>query len=74
MLRRLRADQGFKRFSPNFRFTITVGSQDEVARAHDWLKASAKERGVSELADVQTRGSVSSFLVGAGGCCAGGKF
>ena len=56
--------QDFKRFSPNFRFTITVGSEDEVAAAHDWLKASAKERGVSELADVQTSGSASSFLVG----------
>jgi catechol 2,3-dioxygenase-like lactoylglutathione lyase family enzyme len=56
--------QDFKRFSPNFRFTITVGSQDEVAAAHDWLKASAKERGISELAGVQTSGLVSSFLVG----------
>ncbi len=56
--------QDFKRFSPNFRFTITLGSQDEVATAHDWLKASAKEHGVSELRDVQANGSVSSFLVG----------
>ncbi len=55
--------QDFKRFSPNFRFTITVGSQDEVATAHDWLKASVKERGVSELADVQTSASATSFLL-----------
>ena len=54
----------FKRFSPNFRFTITVGSQNEVATAHDWLEASATERGISELGGVQTSGSVSSFLVG----------
>ena len=53
----------FKRFSPNFRFTVTVGSQDEVAKAHDWLKASAKERGVFELGDVQTHGSIASFLL-----------
>jgi len=55
--------QDFKRFSPNFRFTITVGSQDEVANAHDWLQRSQAELGVSELSDVQTNGSVSSFLV-----------
>ena len=54
----------FKRFSPNFRFTITVSSQNDVATAHDWLEASAKERGIGELAAVQTGGSVSSFLVG----------
>ena len=55
--------EDFKRFSPNFRFTITVGSQDEVREAHDWLKTSAKECGAAELHDVQTSGSVSSFLV-----------
>jgi catechol 2,3-dioxygenase-like lactoylglutathione lyase family enzyme len=55
--------QDFKRFSPNFRFTITVGSQDEVRAAHDWLRVSTKEHGVSELAEVQNSGSVSSFLV-----------
>ncbi|MGH7826507.1 MAG: VOC family protein [Candidatus Binatia bacterium] len=53
----------FKRFSPNFRFTITVGSKDEVGKAHDWLQASAKECGFAELRDVQTTGSVSWFLV-----------
>ena len=55
--------QDFKRFSPNFRFTITVASSDEVTTAHDWLKTLAKERGVSELREVQTSGSASSFLV-----------
>jgi predicted lactoylglutathione lyase len=35
-----------------------------VAAAHDWLKASANECGVSELGDVQTSESVSSLLVG----------
>jgi catechol 2,3-dioxygenase-like lactoylglutathione lyase family enzyme len=55
--------QDFKRFSPNFRFAITVGSKDEVAQAHDRLKAAAKECGLTELRDVQTNGSVSSFLV-----------
>jgi len=55
--------QDFKRFSPNFRFTITVGSENEVATAHDWLKASGNESGLSDLGDVQRSGAVSSFLV-----------
>jgi catechol 2,3-dioxygenase-like lactoylglutathione lyase family enzyme len=55
--------QDFKRFSPNFRFTITVASQSEVAQAHDCLKASQTELGVSDLGELQTTGSVSSFLV-----------
>jgi catechol 2,3-dioxygenase-like lactoylglutathione lyase family enzyme len=55
--------QDFKRFSPNFRFTITVGSENEVATAHDRLKASGNESGLSDLGDVQRSGAVSSFLV-----------
>ena len=55
--------QDFKRFSPNFRFTVTLASQDEVAQAHDRLKASQKELGISDLGDLQTSGSVSSFLL-----------
>ena len=55
--------QDFKRFSPNFRFTITVGSENEVATAHDWLKASGNESGLSDLGDVQRSGAASSFLV-----------
>jgi hypothetical protein len=53
----------FKRFSPNFRFAITVSSQGEITAAHDWLEVTPKEHGVSELGAVQTSGSVSSFLV-----------
>ena len=55
--------QDFKRFSPNFRFTITVGSENDVATAHDWLKASGNESGLSDLGDVQRSGAASSFLV-----------
>jgi catechol 2,3-dioxygenase-like lactoylglutathione lyase family enzyme len=55
--------QDFKRFSPNFRFTVTVTSQDEVAEARDWLKASQTELGVTELRDLETGPSVSSFLL-----------
>ena len=56
--------QDFKRFSPNFRFTVTLGSRQEVAAAHDWLKASGKSSGASELGDLQTSESISTFLVG----------
>jgi predicted lactoylglutathione lyase len=55
--------QDFKRFSPNFRFTVTVASQDEVAKAHAGLKDSAKQSGLSELRDVQRDGPVTSFLL-----------
>jgi catechol 2,3-dioxygenase-like lactoylglutathione lyase family enzyme len=55
--------QDFKRFSPNFRFTITVGSENEVATAQDWLKASGKKLGLSDLGNVQKSGAASSFLV-----------
>lgn len=53
----------FKRFSPNFRFTVTLGSQDEVAQAHRWLSGSGKDTGVAELRPVQSNGSASSFLL-----------
>jgi predicted lactoylglutathione lyase len=53
----------FKRFSSNFRFTVTVASQDEVAEAHDWLNSSKEALGVTELRPVQTYGSTSAFLL-----------
>ncbi|HET8562583.1 MAG TPA: VOC family protein [Candidatus Binatia bacterium] len=53
----------FKRFSPNFRFTVMVDSIDEVGKAYDWLRAKGKDVGVKELADVKTSGSVASFLL-----------
>lgn len=53
----------WKSFSPNFRFTITVGSRDEVAEGHRWLAEAGNELGVTELRDVEARGAVSSFLV-----------
>jgi catechol 2,3-dioxygenase-like lactoylglutathione lyase family enzyme len=53
----------FKRFSPNFRFTITMASRDDVGKAHERLKSARAELGVSDLGEMQARGSVSSFLV-----------
>lgn len=53
----------WKTFSPNFRFTITLESKEAVAEAHRWLAESGKGLGVTELSDLQTDGSVSSFLL-----------
>jgi catechol 2,3-dioxygenase-like lactoylglutathione lyase family enzyme len=53
----------FKRFSPNFRFTVTVSSPDEVANAHHWLAESGKDFGLSELRPIQSTDSVASFLL-----------
>ncbi len=53
----------WKTFSPNFRFTVTVASQDAVAEAHHWLKESGKDVRVAELHELQSQGSASSFLL-----------
>jgi len=53
----------WKNFSPHFRFTLTVGSQDEVAQAHQWLDGTGKGLGVTELRAIETNGAVSYFLL-----------
>lgn len=53
----------FKRFSPNFRFTVTLSSSEEVARAHERLTGSEKTLGISELRPLQVTGSTASFLL-----------
>lgn len=53
----------FKSFSPNFRFAITVESKEAVAEAHRWLSRSGKELGVTELCNIETNGSASSFFL-----------
>ncbi|HWO40933.1 MAG TPA: VOC family protein [Candidatus Eisenbacteria bacterium] len=55
--------QEFKRFSPNFRFTVTLASRDDVAEAHERLKTSATACGYTELGALETDGSVSRFLI-----------
>ena len=50
-------------FSPNFRFTINLESKEAVTRAHRWLVESGKELGVTELGDLETDGTVSSFFL-----------
>jgi catechol 2,3-dioxygenase-like lactoylglutathione lyase family enzyme len=53
----------FKRFSPNFRFTVTVASQNELADAHAWLSRSGGDIGIKELRPIQEDGPVSRFLL-----------
>lgn len=53
----------FKRFSPNFRFTVTVSSPDAVAQAHERFTGSEKALGISELRPLQANGSITSFLL-----------
>jgi hypothetical protein len=53
----------FKRFSPNFRFTITVSAEDEVVQSHRRLTESGRDFGVAELRPVQRNGSTPSFLL-----------
>ena len=53
----------WKRFSPNFRFTIALESREAVAEAHQWLVDSGKAHGVTALGELQRNGVASSFLV-----------
>lgn len=50
-------------YSPNFRFTLTVGSPEGVAAAHEELEERGSELGVMELRDVQADGNTASFLL-----------
>ncbi len=52
----------FRTYSPNFRFTLSLASADEVAKAHDRL-AQPSDSGVTELRDVETVDGRTSFLV-----------
>ena len=51
----------FKVFSPNFRNTLVVGSNDEVCEAHRRFAAAAKELGVTELFPLQESDRAASF-------------
>ena len=52
----------FRTHAPNFRFTLTLGSAEEVEAAHDRL-ATAADVGVTELRAVQTENRRTFFLV-----------
>ena len=52
----------FRTYSPNFRFTLSVGTPDDVEEAHDRL-ARSPELGVTELRDLETESGRTSFLM-----------
>ena len=53
----------WKRHSPNFRFTLALGSQEAVADAHRWLSDSGEALGVGELGVLKSDGAKLSFLL-----------
>jgi catechol-2,3-dioxygenase len=55
--------KGHKKYSPDFRFTIAVESKEAVARAHAWLAESGKTQGVTELREIRSHRTPSSFLL-----------
>ena len=53
----------YKTFSPNFRFTLALESEEAVAEGYRWLAKSGKEVGVTELCELQSDGAGCSFLI-----------
>ena len=51
----------WKKFSPNFRFTVALESQQALDEAYRWFAASGKELGVAELREPRSDGA--SFLL-----------
>lgn len=52
----------YKTFSPNFRFTVALESQEAVADGYRWLAGSGAELGVTELGELRSARPVRSFL------------
>jgi catechol 2,3-dioxygenase-like lactoylglutathione lyase family enzyme len=50
-------------YSPNFRFTIAVSSDEEVQQAHDWLAADGNGLGVTDLTDIADQNGAAAFLL-----------
>ncbi len=57
------AREGKKNYSDNFRFTVSMESQEAVLHTHDRLEGDGANLGVKELGDIQTREEVSCFLL-----------
>jgi catechol 2,3-dioxygenase-like lactoylglutathione lyase family enzyme len=53
----------WKVFSDNFRFALTVESQDAVSEVHRWLSRSGKELGVIDLGPIREEDAASFFLL-----------
>ncbi len=50
-------------YSPNFRFTLSLGSRDDVLRARTAMEASVATFGIKEIREVETEGERTSFLL-----------
>ena len=55
--------ESWKRCAPTFRFTLALGSADEVVAGHRWLADSGRSLGLSHLGSLEARGSVPCFLL-----------
>jgi catechol 2,3-dioxygenase-like lactoylglutathione lyase family enzyme len=55
--------EGHNRYSPNFRFAVTVASGDEVREAHGWLAREGSALGVTELSEISDADGGCAFLL-----------
>lgn len=53
----------WRRFSPDFRFTLSLESEEAVLKAHRRLADSGQELGVTDLGELRTNGPAPSFFV-----------
>ena len=49
--------------SPNFRNTLTVANQEDLEEGRRWLAGVARDYGVEELGEIETRNGQASFLI-----------
>jgi len=61
--------EGYKTFSPNFRFTIGLESEDAVVEAHAFLEQHRESAQLTELTEVQRNGATSFLLRDLDGNC-----
>ena len=54
--------ESWKRFSPNFCFTLSVESAEAVTEAHRWLADTGQDLGVTGLGELRGNGAVSFFV------------
>ncbi|HZT08827.1 MAG TPA: VOC family protein [Chloroflexota bacterium] len=55
--------EGENSHSPNFRYTLTLKAAADVEDAHEWLRRSGGELGITELGDLRGGGDAASFLL-----------
>lgn len=57
------AKEEWNTYSPNFRFTLSVASPDEVATSYAWLEERGGELGLRELGEVEADDNLTSFTL-----------